>query len=85
MEIENILNKINITNQNSFYKAMNILKYHAVKELPFKIKSESPDAISNSIKKLEEQMYIYAKETEYEKAAFCRDQIKNLKWQLLNS
>jgi len=37
MEIENILNKINITNQNSFYKAMNILKYHAVKELPFKI------------------------------------------------
>ena len=55
------------------------------KELPFKIKSESPDAISNSIKKLEEQMYIYAKETEYEKAAFCRDQIKNLKWQLLNS
>ena len=55
------------------------------KELPFKIKSESPEAISNSIKKLEEQMYIYAKETEYEKAAFCRDQIKNLKWQLLNS
>jgi protein-arginine kinase activator protein McsA len=30
-------------------------------------------------------MYIYAKETEYEKAAFCRDQIKSLKWQLLNS
>ncbi len=55
------------------------------KELPFKIKTESPDKISTSITKLEEQMYIYAKETEYEKAAFCRDQIKNLKWQLLNS
>ena len=55
------------------------------KELPFKIKNESPDEISTSISKLEEQMYIYAKETEYEKAAFCRDQIKNLKWQLLNS
>ena len=55
------------------------------KELPFKIKNESPDEISTSISKLEEQMYIYAKETEYEKAAFCRDQIKSLKWQLLNS
>ena len=55
------------------------------KELPFKIKNDSPDEISTSISKLEEQMYIYAKETEYEKAAFCRDQIKNLKWQLLNS
>jgi len=55
------------------------------KELPFKIKNETPDEISTSISKLEEQMYIYAKDTEYEKAAFCRDQIKNLKWQLLNS
>ena len=55
------------------------------KELPFNIKNETPDEISTSISKLEEQMYIYAKETEYEKAAFCRDQIKNLKWQLLNS
>ena len=55
------------------------------KELPFNIKNETPDEISTSISKLEEQMYIYAKETEYEKAAFCRDQIKNLKWQLINS
>ena len=55
------------------------------KELPFKINNTSPDKISESINKLEEQMYIYAKETEYEKAACCRDQIKNLKWQLLNS
>ena len=55
------------------------------KELPFEIKNTSPNEISDSINKLEEQMYIYAKETEYEKAAFCRDQIKNLKWQLVNS
>ena len=54
-------------------------------DLPFKIESDGPDKISNSITKLEEQMYVYAKQTEYEKAAFCRDQIKNLKWQLLNS
>ena len=55
------------------------------KELPFEIKNTSPNEISDSINKLEEQMYIYAKETEYEKAAFCRDQIKNLKWQLVNA
>ena len=54
-------------------------------DLPFKIESDGPDKISASITKLEEQMYVYAKQTEYEKAAFCRDQIKNLKWQLLNS
>ncbi|MDB9813944.1 excinuclease ABC subunit UvrB [Gammaproteobacteria bacterium] len=54
-------------------------------DLPFKIESGGPDKISTSIAKLEEQMYVYAKQTEYEKAAFCRDQIKNLKWQLLNS
>ena len=54
-------------------------------DLPFKIESDGPEKISTSITKLEEQMYVYAKQTEYEKAAFCRDQIKNLKWQLLNS
>ncbi|MDA9023626.1 excinuclease ABC subunit UvrB [Gammaproteobacteria bacterium] len=54
-------------------------------DLPFKIESDGPDKISTSITKLEEQMYVYAKQTEYEKAAFCRDQIKNLKWQLLNA
>ena len=54
-------------------------------ELPFKIEVETPEKISDSMTKLEEQMYIYAKETEYEKAAFCRDKIKNLKRQLINS
>ena len=54
-------------------------------DLPFKIEADGPDKISSSITKLEEQMYVYARQTEYEKAAFCRDQIKNLKWQLINS
>ena len=54
-------------------------------DLPFKIEADGPDKISISITKLEEQMYKYAKQTEYEKAAFCRDKIKNLKWQLINS
>jgi excinuclease ABC subunit B len=54
-------------------------------DLPFKIDADGPDKISISITKLEEQMYKYAKQTEYEKAAFCRDKIKNLKWHLINS
>ena len=54
-------------------------------ELPFKIELDNPEAISNSINLLEKQMYKYAQETEYERAAFCRDKIKDLKYQLINS
>ena len=54
-------------------------------ELPFKIELDNPVAISNSINLLEKQMYKYAQETEYERAAFCRDKIKDLKYQLINS
>ena len=79
-DIKDIMEGARVTKQAKKTKPQ-----HFEKELPFKINSETPDKISISINKLEEQMYIYAKETEYEKAAFCRDQIKNLKWQLLNS
>ena len=79
-DIKDIMEGARVTKQSKKTKPK-----HFEKELPFKINSETPDKISISIIKLEEQMYIYAKETEYEKAAFCRDQIKNLKWQLLNS
>ena len=54
-------------------------------ELPFKIELDNPEAISSSINLLEKQMYKYAQETEYERAAFCRDKIKDLKYQLINS
>ena len=54
-------------------------------ELSFKIELDNPEAISNSINLLEKQMYKYARETEYERAAFCRDKIKDLKYQLINS
>ena len=53
-------------------------------ELPFKIELDNPEVISNSINLLEKQMYKYAQETEYERAAFCRDKIKDLKYQLLS-
>ena len=54
-------------------------------ELPFKIELDNPEVISNSINLLEKQMYKYAQETEYERAAFYRDKIKDLKYQLINS
>ena len=53
------------------------------KDLKFKIDELSPEGISKSIEKLEKQMFSYANETEFEKAAFCRDKIKELKYKLL--
>ena len=52
-------------------------------DLGFEIKINTPDDISSSIKLLEEKMYQFAKETEFERAAFCRDKIKDLKYQLI--
>ena len=53
-------------------------------DLTFEIKNDSPENISASIEQLEKEMYKCAKETEFEKAAFCRDKIKDLKYQLIN-
>ena len=53
------------------------------KDLKFRIKESNPDEISKSINKLEEQMYKYANQTEFEKAAYCRDKIKELKRKLI--
>jgi excinuclease ABC subunit B len=79
-DVKDIMEGARVTKQSKKTKPQ-----HFERELPFKIDNETPEKISSSIAKLEEQMYIYARETEYEKAAFCRDQIKNLNWQLLNS
>jgi excinuclease ABC subunit B len=54
------------------------------KSLPFKIKDDSIKNLDESIKKIEDQMYIYAKEMEFEKAAQCRDKIKYLKRRLID-
>jgi len=54
------------------------------KSLPFKIKEDSIDDLSESIEKIENQMYKYAKEMEFEKAAQCRDKMKFLKRKLID-
>ena len=41
--------------------------------------------LSMQIQKLEDQMYKYANDMEFERAAFCRDKIKDLKFKLIES
>ena len=54
------------------------------KDLSFKIKEDTVENLSESIQKLDDQMYIFAKQMEFEKAALCRDKIKYLKRQLID-
>ena len=42
------------------------------------------DGLSESIEKIENQMYKYAKDMEFEKAAQCRDKMKFLKRKLID-
>jgi len=55
------------------------------KDLSFAIKDNSTEEIEKSIQKLEDQMYKYANDMEFERAAFCRDKIKVLKFKLIES
>ena len=61
-----------------------IKKEDIEKSLPFKIKDDSVEGLSESIEKIENQMYAYAKEMEFEKAAQCRDKMKSLKRKLID-
>ncbi len=61
-----------------------IKKEDIEKSLPFKIKEDSVEELTESIEKIENQMYAYAKEMEFEKAAQCRDKMKSLKRKLID-
>lgn len=61
-----------------------IKKEDIEKSLPFKIKEDSIEELSESIAKIENQMFAYAKEMEFEKAAQCRDKMKALKRKLID-
>ncbi len=54
------------------------------KELKFAIKDNSIQELSDTISKLEDQMYVYAKDMEFEKAAWCRDKMKYLKGKMID-
>ena len=61
-----------------------IKKEDIEKSLPFKIKEDSVEELSKSIEQIENQMYVYANEMEFEKAAQCRDKMKYLKRKLID-
>jgi excinuclease ABC subunit B len=54
------------------------------RELKFKLKDNSIEELSQTIGKLEDQMYVYAKDMEFEKAAWCRDKMKYLKGKMID-
>ena len=54
------------------------------KDLTFTIKEDSLEDLTITIEKLEEQMYVFAKDMEFEKAALCRDKIKYLRRKLID-
>jgi len=61
-----------------------IKKEDIEKSLPFEIKEDSVEELSESIAKIENQMFTYAKEMEFEKAAQCRDKMQALKRKLID-
>ena len=54
------------------------------KIIPFKILDDTVDNLSETLKKLEDEMFSFAKKMEFEKAAVCRDKIKFLKRKLID-
>ena len=58
-----------------------VIHNHWIEELGLDIKPYKK--INVDPNKLEEQMYKYANQTEFEKAAYCRDKIKELKRKLI--
>ena len=54
------------------------------KIIPFKVLDETVDNLTETLKKLEDEMFSFAKKMEFEKAALCRDKIKFLKRKLID-
>ena len=54
------------------------------KIVTFKIKDDTVDNITETLQKLEDEMFALAKKMEFEKAAVCRDKITSLKRKLID-
>ena len=50
----------------------------------FKIKDDTVENLTETLKKLEDEMFALAKKMEFEKAAVCRDKINWLKRKLID-
>jgi excinuclease UvrABC helicase subunit UvrB len=54
------------------------------KIVSFKIKDDTVENLTETLKKLEDEMFALAKKMEFEKAAVCRDKINYLKRKLID-
>ena len=54
------------------------------KIISFKIKDDTVENLTETLKKLEDEMFALAKKMEFEKAAVCRDKINSLKRKLID-
>ena len=54
------------------------------KFISFKIKDDSVENLTETLQKLEDEMFAFAKKMEFEKAALCRDKITSLKRKLID-
>ena len=54
------------------------------KIVSFKIQDDTIDNLTDTLKKLEDEMFALAKKMEFEKAAVCRDKINSLKRKLID-
>ena len=54
------------------------------KIVDFKIKDDTVDNLTETLQKLEDEMFVFAKKMEFEKAAVCRDKINSLKRKLID-
>jgi excinuclease UvrABC helicase subunit UvrB len=54
------------------------------KIVSFKIKDDTVENLTETLKKLEDEMFALAKKMEFEKAAVCRDKINWLKRKLID-
>ena len=76
--------KENTTQQTVIKGKSKPKKQDLERELKFKLKDNSIEELSDTIGKLEDQMYVYAKDMEFEKAAWCRDKMKYLKGKMID-
>ena len=54
------------------------------KIVSFKIQDDTVENITDTLNKLEDEMFALAKKMEFEKAAVCRDKINSLKRKLID-
>ena len=54
------------------------------KIVSFKILDDTVENLTETLKKLEDEMFSLAKKMEFEKAAICRDKIKSLKRKIID-